>query len=223
MPMATRAVPMWAVDVQPGWKLTVSGTELSDTPAATYQTDGDLARACADETPGAFDVLVERQRRSVYQLCYRFVGNHEDASDLSQEVFLRAHRGLKRFKGDASLSTWIYRIGVNVCLSHIGARKPATEPIEAERHVDRTIEHLDDRLVREERAVRVRAAIGRLPEKQRATVILRLYHDLSHQEIANILGNSVGAVKANLFHALANLRKILAAAEPERVAEQSAP
>lgn len=221
--MVTRAVPMWAVDVQPGWKLTVAGTELSDAPAGAYETDRDLAKACADETPGAFDVLVERHRRSVYHLCYRFVGNHEDASDLSQEIFLRAHRGLNTFKGDSSLSTWIYRIGVNVCLSHLGARKPVTEPIEAERHVDRTVEPPEDRLAREEQARRVRAAIARLPEKQRATVILRLYHDLSHQEIANILGNSVGAVKANLFHALANLKKFLAAAEPERVDERGAP
>jgi len=64
--------------------------------------------------------------------------------------------------------------------------------------------------VRGERAAEVRAAILRLPPKQRATLILRVYHDLTHQEIAGILGSSVGAVKANFFHALANLRKLLA-------------
>ena len=69
--------------------------------------------------PGAFDVLVERHRRSVYQLCYRIVGNQEDANDLSQEVFLRAYRGLSRFRGNAALSTWLYRIGVNACLNHL--------------------------------------------------------------------------------------------------------
>ena len=66
-------------------------------------------------------------------------------------------------------------------------------------------------LIREEQAARVRAAVARLPRKQRATLILRVYHDLSHQEIAIALGTSVGAVKANFFHALGNLRKLLAA------------
>src|SRR5713101_7204674 len=60
----------------------------------------------------AFDVIVERHRRNVYQLCYRFLGNHEDASDLAQDVFIRAFKGLRKFKGDASLGTWLYRVGV---------------------------------------------------------------------------------------------------------------
>jgi RNA polymerase sigma-70 factor (ECF subfamily) len=64
-------------------------------------------------------------------------------------------------------------------------------------------------MLRDERAVRVRAAIAELPRKQRATLILRMYHEMSHQEIADVLGSSVGAVKANFFHALGNLKKIL--------------
>jgi RNA polymerase sigma factor (sigma-70 family) len=68
-------------------------------------------------------------------------------------------------------------------------------------------------MLREERAARVRAAIAQLPAKQRATLILRVYHDLPHEEIARALGGSVGAAKTNLFHALGNLRKLLAAAE----------
>ncbi|MGE5245463.1 MAG: RNA polymerase sigma factor [Betaproteobacteria bacterium] len=158
---------------------------------------------------GAFDLIVERHRRNVYQLCYRFVSNHEDASDLSQEVFLRAYRGLKSFKGQASLATWLYRIGVNVCLNRVSAKAPATEPIDAAQHVDHGAESPVDRVLRGERAARVRAAIADLPDKQRATLILRTYHDLSHQEIAELLGSSVGAVKANFFHALGNLKKRL--------------
>ena len=60
----------------------------------------------------------------MYQLCYRFVGNHEDASDLSQDVFLRAYRGLRSFRGRSSLATWLYRIGVNVCLNRVSAKAP---------------------------------------------------------------------------------------------------
>jgi RNA polymerase sigma-70 factor, ECF subfamily len=159
--------------------------------------------------PGAFDQIVERHRRHVYQLCYRFVGNHEDASDLAQDVFVRAFRGLKSFRGHSSLGTWLYRIGVNVCLNRVSTKKPITEDLEARQHVDSRNRSPVDRLVQHERAARVRAAIARLPRKQRATLILRMYHELSHQEIAVILGSSVGAVKANFFHALGNLKKQL--------------
>jgi RNA polymerase sigma-70 factor (ECF subfamily) len=158
---------------------------------------------------GAFDLIVERHRRQVYQLCYRFVGNHEDASDLAQDVFVRAFRGLRSFRGHSSLGTWLYRIGVNVCLNRVSTKRPVTESLDARQHVDMQHESPAERLLTRERAVRVRAAIARLPRKQRATLILRMYHDLSHQEIAEVLGSSVGAVKANFFHALGNLKKQL--------------
>jgi RNA polymerase sigma-70 factor (ECF subfamily) len=137
------------------------------------------------------------------------MNNHEDASDLSQEVFLRAYRALGGFKRQAALSTWLYRIGVNLCLNRISARTPAAEPLEEREHADTRGESASDRLLRSERAQRVRMAIAQLPRKQRATVILRTYHELSHQEIADILGSSAGAVKANMFHALESLRRLL--------------
>jgi len=171
-----------------------------------------LIDACRAGRAGAFDVVVERHRRSVYQLCYRFVGNHEDASDLSQDVFLRAYKGLRSFRGQSSLATWLYRIGVNVCLNRVSASGPAdkmTEPIEERQYVDTRSESPADHLLRAERDARVRAAIAELPRKQRATLILRVYHEMSHQEIADVLGSSVGAVKTNFFHALSNLKKRL--------------
>jgi RNA polymerase sigma-70 factor (ECF subfamily) len=169
----------------------------------------ELVAACLQGRPGAFDLIVERHRRSVYQVCYRFVGNHEDASDLSQDVFLRAYRGLRNFRGGSSLATWLYRIGVNVCLNRMAVKKPITEDIDARQHVDTARESQVERVLREERGVRVRAAIAQLPPKQRATLVLRMYQELSHEEIAQVLGSSVGAVKANFFHALGNLKKIL--------------
>ena len=165
--------------------------------------------ACLGGQTGAFDVIVERHRRAVYQLCYRFVGNHEDASDLSQDVFLRAYRGLANFRGGSALGTWLHRIG--------GQRLP--EPRQREETAERAdrgtsagrqrAESATDRMIRDERAARVRAAIAQLPRKQRAALILRMYHEMSHQEIAGTLGSSVGAVKANVFHALQNLKKLL--------------
>src|SRR5262249_18372309 len=152
------------------------------------------------------------------QLCYRFVNSHEDASDLSQDVFLRAYRGLRGFRGQASLATWLYRIGVNVCLNRVTAKTPLGNPasrgalaesIDERQFVDDRVESASDRVLREERAAHVRRAIGQLPRKQRATLVLRMYHEMSHQEIAEVLGSSVGAVKANFFHALGNLKRIL--------------
>lgn len=172
--------------------------------------DASLVAASVAGDRAAFDVIVERHRRAVYQVCYRFVSNHEDASDLSQEAFVRAWRGLKNFNGRSALSTWLYRIAVNVCLNRVSAKRPVTEPIESgEAFEDTRTEDARATLMREERAMAVRAAIAGLPKKQRATLILRTYHDLSHQQIADVLGSSVGAAKANLFHALANLKKIL--------------
>jgi len=172
-------------------------------------SEADLVTACLDGRRGAFDIIVERHRRPVYQICYRFMGNHEDASDLSQEVFLRAFRGLKNFKGGSMLGTWLHRIAVNTSLNRLALKVPRTEPIDETQHVDTHTESASDRLLRDERAVKVRAAVARLPKKQRAALILRTYQELSHQEVAEVLGTSVGAAKANVFHALQNLKKLL--------------
>jgi RNA polymerase sigma-70 factor, ECF subfamily len=177
------------------------------------ETDAELVRACLEGRREAFDTLVERHQRHVYQLCYRFAGNHEDANDLAQDVFIRAYRGLKTFKGQASVGTWLYRIGVNVCLTKLGAkgRAEALDPLLAanDERIASHEESAADALLRGERAAEVRAAIAKLPKKQRATLVLRVYHDLPHDQIAGILGSSVGAVKANFFHALNNLKKLL--------------
>ena len=171
--------------------------------------DQALIAAVQQGDAAAFEEIVERHRRAVYQVCYRFVNSHEDASDLAQETFVRAWKGLPNFKGDSALSTWLYRIAVNVSLNRVSARRPDTEPLDPDGFVDTAGEAPGANLFREERATAVRRAIAALPRKQRATLILRAYHDMSHQEIADVLGSSVGAVKANFFHALANLKKIL--------------
>ena len=203
----------WTPAVATGWTVTVVAPDAPGTDGAISVEGMDDAALIAASMAGrrdAFDAIVERHRRTVYQVCYRFVGNHEDASDLSQESFVRAWRGLKTFKGQAALSTWLYRIAVNVCLNRVSVKTPPTDPIESTDHFEDTrVEGAQAALLREERAATVRKAIASLPKKQRATLILRTYHDLSHQQIADILGSSVGATKANFFHALANLKKLL--------------
>lgn len=173
--------------------------------------DRALVDACLQGRREAFDVIVRRHQRQVYGVCYRFVGNHEEASDLAQDAFVRAWRGLRGFKGGSALGTWLYRIAVNVSLNRVALKTPRLEPIDRVERADHRSEPADTALLRGERAAQVRAAIARLPPKQRATLILRTYHELPHDEIAAILGSSVGAVKANFFHALANLKKLLPA------------
>jgi RNA polymerase sigma-70 factor (ECF subfamily) len=209
------APPDWTVRVAGGSGVRTTDAAAADSPARQALElcpDTALVQACLAGRREAFDVIVERHRRRVYQLCYRFVGNHEDASDLSQDVFVRAYRGLRNFRGRSSLGTWLYRIGVNVCLNRVAIKAPAVEAIEPEQHADLHAEDPRDVLIRDERAKRVRAAIARLPRKQRAALILRVYQELPHEEIARLLGGSVGAAKANVFHALASLRKILGGA-----------
>ena len=196
------------------WGLATPGTtrvtapEAGSTDLATAD-DRVLVAAFKAGHEAAFEVIVARHQRHVYQICYRFVNNHEDAADLAQDVFVRAYKGLKRFKGDSALGTWLYRVAVNTSLNKVAVKRPVMEPLEAAPRIETRGEHPDAALMRGEDAVRVRNAIKKLPPRQRATLVLRMYRELPHEEIARILGSSVGAVKANFFHALANLRKQL--------------
>jgi len=205
---------LWAGHVAPDWTIGVNSPSVQGGPSTDASgwadaDDGALVEACLAGQRDAFDIIVERHRRQVYQLCYRYVGNHEDAADLAQDAFIRAFKGLAGFKGHSSLSTWLYRIAVNVSLNRVSLKTPRPERLGPADRVDYRAERPDVWLLREERAAEVREAIRRLPRKQRSTLILRIYHDLPHEEIAGILGSSVGAAKANFFHALANLKKLL--------------
>ncbi len=204
------AIRSWAVPVEWSVKVVAPGADTAPAPALEQLDDAQLVALASAGGREAFDQIVVRHRRTVYHVCYRFVNNHEDAADLAQEAFVRAWRGLGQFKGQSALSTWLYRIAVNACLNKASVKAVATEALaEDDRIEDTRTERPGVDLDRRERARAVRRAILALPKKQRATLILRTYHDLSHQQIADILGSSVGAVKANFFHALGNLRKIL--------------
>ena len=154
----------------------------------------------------AFEELVNRYKRSVYHLTFRMVHDYEDAADLSQETFLKVYQGLQKFKRQSSFHTWLYRITVNLCINHL--RKKGKRQFVGLENVD-PIQQPDvlNKLAAEELQNVMYTAVNTLPEKQRVAVILRIYHGLSHKEIANILGCSVGTVKANYFHAIRNLRK----------------
>jgi len=191
------------------WPLGLAaGSASAGGQALSRDDEREAIEACRRGEREAFDRLVLRYQRDVYRLCYRFVFNHEDANDLAQEAFFRAWRAIPRFRGESSFSTWLYRIAVNACLNFRGRRRPATQ--ELPDALADPVPGVEARLETGDEVRRVRAAIARLPDKQRATLILKVYHELTHEDVARILGTSVGTVKANLFHALGNLRRLVA-------------
>ena len=205
--------PMTAVALGSPLALATVGGGVSESPSSLREDDREAVLASQRGEREAFDRLVERYQRDVYRLCYRYVNNHHDANDMAQEVFLKAYRAIGRFRGDSAFSTWLYRIAVNTCLNFRSSRKPPGEEL-SDALPDRAPGALAA-VEGEQRARIVRDAVMRLPEKQRATLILKIYHDLTHEEVAGVLGSSVGTVKANLFHALGNLRKLLSAGAGE--------
>ncbi|MBK5298929.1 MAG: sigma-70 family RNA polymerase sigma factor [Vicinamibacteria bacterium] len=212
MPVSRETSHLWTAQRRPEWRLTV--VRPNDEPAATPATldgadDRALATRAAAGDRDAFDVLVIRHQRAVYQVCFRFVRDHAEASDAMQDAFLRAWRALPRFKGDAAFATWLYRVAVNTCLSRLAARRPAANPLADAASVGDPRQSQAASMLQREQAAAVRRAVDQLPGRQRATVILRVFHDLPHAEIATVLGSSVGSVKANFFHALRNLRRLL--------------
>jgi RNA polymerase sigma-70 factor, ECF subfamily len=201
----------WVGVAQPDSRIRVLSPDRPREAAADLgtRTDAELVVACLEGRREAFDEIVARHQKVIYQLCYRFAGNHADASDLSQETFLRAWRGLRGFRQHATLRTWLYRVAVNVSLNRVSRQLPPAENVDEASLIDRSSDGPGDQLSRDEQAALVRRAIAALPNRQRATVILRIYHELPHHEIAAILGSSVGTVKANFFHALRNLRRLI--------------
>jgi RNA polymerase sigma-70 factor (ECF subfamily) len=159
----------------------------------------------------AFDELVRKRQREVYNLAYRMTRNAEDARDVSQEAFLQVYRNLSRFDRRSSLSTWLYRIVVNLCLNHLsrGSRSLYTA---LDGHPDPAdlSEGSLARLEEREQADALTRAIETLPPQQRASLTLRVHHHLAHREIAEIIGVSEATAKVHYFHAVQALRRKLA-------------
>ncbi len=156
----------------------------------------------------AFDTLVRQHQKDLFRLAYRMTRNADDAKDLSQEAFVRAYRGLATFDGRSSISTWLYRITVNVCLSHLRQSRGSSEEEVPETYPDISREPLRE-LEERELLQAVGEAVAGLPPQQQATVLLRVHHGLPYREIAEIMESSEGTVRANYFHAVARLRSQL--------------
>ncbi|HWD24526.1 MAG TPA: sigma-70 family RNA polymerase sigma factor [Acidimicrobiales bacterium] len=168
----------------------------------------ELAARARSGEPGAFDDLVRATSADSYALAFRLTGNETDASDVVQEAYIRAFRGIDRFRSDASVRTWLYRIVANSASNVRRARPAPTLEIEqafdlADARADRDPGLVAER--REERAAVVEA-LRNLPFALRAVVVLRDIYDLSHEAIADELGISRAAARVRLHRARKLLR-----------------
>lgn len=170
---------------------------------------------CGDDT--AFDKLVTRYQHKVYAIAYRMTRNREDALDITQEVFLRAHRGIERWRPVRGFKHWLYRIATNMTIDVLRKRqRRAAVIVESEDFsMDRGVAAPPGggdpvrSIALEELGEQIGAAIETLPERQRAVLVLRYYEDMSIKEIASVVGCTEGTVKTHLFRATGKLRDML--------------
>ncbi|MEQ1898754.1 MAG: sigma-70 family RNA polymerase sigma factor [Vicinamibacterales bacterium] len=183
------------------------------------QTDEELVALSMGGDSESFNQLVLRWERPIYALAYRTLGREEEARDVCQETFLRAYRALPGFKGEAKFSSWIYRIALNLCRDWMRKKRrtpvmQAPEGIDLADLADRAaergpVESIETLVARRQLSQRVAVAMRTLPEEQRTAIVLKEYHGLTFQEIAEMQGCPLSTVKTRLYQGLSVLRKQL--------------
>lgn len=178
-------------------------------------TDAALVERTLKGEQAAYDSLVRKYQRQVYNLSYRMLGNAEDAGDLVQETFIRAYGALASFRLDASFLTWLYKIASNLCIDQMRSRK-SKGALSLDLELEEGREPMADRSWSPEDTV-IRGAVGEivdkavmnLPEKYRVVVVMRHLQGMSIEEIAEELSLPSGTVKTHLFRARDMLRERL--------------
>jgi RNA polymerase sigma factor (sigma-70 family) len=189
-------------------------------------TDERLVRRFQEGSADAFEVLVQRHGTRVYNLCFRILGDPEEAADASQDTFLAALRKLNTFRGDSAFTTWLHRVAVNACYDSLRRkrRRPLLQIVRDEDD-DRpepslpSPDHADQVVF----SVDVARALMEVPEEFRVVLVLADVQDLPYDEIARVLGIPVGTVKSRVFRGRAALGRALGPArgEPSRASRAS--
>ena len=184
--------------------------------ASTTWTDEELVARSQSGDVESFNQLILRWERPIYALAYRVIGREEEARDVCQEAFLRAFRALPGFKGQAKFSSWLYRITLNLCRDWIRRqrRAPVSQMPEdvdlAEMAASQgPVESIEDLVARRELSAVVEEAMAKLPEEQRTAIVLKEYHGMTFQEIAELQGCPLSTVKTRLDQGLSVLRRHL--------------
>ncbi len=188
-----------------GAQTAVFGMQRTDEELVVLATAGDTE---------SFNQLVVRWERPIFALAYRVLGREEDARDVCQETFLRAFRALKGFKGQAKFSSWLYRIALNLCRDWIRRerRSSMVTSLDADNEpepVSELVETAEELAVRRDLGRVLTRAMTALSEEQRTTIVLKEYHGLTFQEIADLQGCPLSTVKTRLYKGLGVLRRQL--------------
>jgi RNA polymerase sigma-70 factor, ECF subfamily len=182
----------------------------------TAWTDEELVARSVDGDVDSFNQLILRWERPIYALAYRTIGREEEARDIVQDTFLRAYRALPGFKGQAKFSSWLYRIALNLCRDWIRKQR-RTPTVQTPEGVDLIelaseqgpVESIEELVSRREMSAAVAVAMTHLPEEQRTAIVLKEYHGLTFQEIADLQGCPLSTVKTRLYQGLTVLRRHL--------------
>ena len=177
---------------------------------STANADKELVERVQAGDKKAFDLLVLKYQHKLVKLISRYVHDHAEALDVSQEAFIKAYRALPRFRGDSSFYTWLYRIGINTAKNHLVSqgRRPPDSDIDAQDAERYDIEsRLKDQESPEALAQRdqvqetVMSAIDELPEDLRTAITLREFEGLTYEEIAQAMDCPIGTVRSRIFRA----------------------
>ncbi len=190
--------------------------EADKSKEATSDSDKILVERVQNGDVAAFDVLVRKYRERLYGIIYNLTSNREDAADLTQDAFIKAFSSINRFQGKSAFFTWLYRIGVNTALSHLKRNRFrrffSLEHIQEEGSNAQVFETLAAKHKSEKGALlselqeKLNEAMQKLSPKHRTVVVLFEIEGLSHQEIADIVGCSVGTVRSRLHYAKQQLQ-----------------
>jgi RNA polymerase sigma-70 factor, ECF subfamily len=180
------------------------------------RTDEELVARAQGGDVESFNQLIVRWERPIYALAYRVIGREEDARDVCQDAFLRAYRALPGFKGQAKFSSWLYRIALNLCRDWIRRQRRAPvsqlpEDTDVAELAAQTgpVESIEELVARRELSAIVEEAMSVLSEEQRTAIILKEYHGMTFQEIADMQGCPLSTVKTRLYQGLSLLRRRL--------------
>jgi len=172
-------------------------------------SDGECVQRLLRGETDAFEILVQRHQKRIFNLVYRMLGDYDDAAEVSQEVFLSAYRSIAHFRGDANFSTWLYRIAIN----HASTRRRSVAHATQRNTPLGVLEFIDDQhpdpldaLMHKEIQQRVQVALNSLSPKDATLIVLRDMQDVPYEEVARVLGVPLGTVKSRLHRARLTLK-----------------
>lgn len=175
-------------------------------------SDADCVRKLQRGETDAFETLIRRHQKTIFNLVYRMLGDYDEAAEISQEVFLSAYRAIGNFRGEANFSTWLYRIALNHATTRrksLNTRQQRNIPIENTEPASDPHPGPAESLEKKEVRQRVQQALNRLEPEDAAVILLRDLQDVPYEEVARLLEIPIGTVKSRLHRARQALKSEL--------------